>query len=258
MEVPRFRWSEPGRWRLSLAPASVGRGVLPLNRQHGFFPLHSWVAYKKKHQTTRSNIAGNQRTCYVKLLCNRSLVLVLRAERMGGDSNPRCLSAHTLSRRAQSTTLSPILSGLIVRGSKVDYEHDEELQSQSTEQFCEWQLNSDVKFAEIRILGADGIETHFVNDRFDLKCIAREQRHAPFRVIEAGRARDKLFHFAGELASNSGVPFHQFAALIIRQRIPIPLFAAAFAHVIKANDRPVGQRGINALLPVMFYPLVRR
>ena len=28
--------------------------------------------------------------------------------RMGGDSNPRCLSAHTLSRRAQSTTLSPI------------------------------------------------------------------------------------------------------------------------------------------------------
>jgi hypothetical protein len=29
---------------------------------------------------------------------------------MGGDSNPRCLSAHTLSRRAQSTTLSPIQS----------------------------------------------------------------------------------------------------------------------------------------------------
>ncbi len=27
---------------------------------------------------------------------------------MGGDSNPRCLSAHTLSRRAQSTALSPI------------------------------------------------------------------------------------------------------------------------------------------------------
>src|SRR5437867_6783926 len=27
---------------------------------------------------------------------------------MGRDSNPRCLSAHTLSRRAQSTTLSPI------------------------------------------------------------------------------------------------------------------------------------------------------
>ena len=32
--------------------------------------------------------------------------------RMGGDSNPRCLSAHTLSRRAQSTTLSPIQNDL--------------------------------------------------------------------------------------------------------------------------------------------------
>jgi hypothetical protein len=31
---------------------------------------------------------------------------------MGGDSNPRCLSAHTLSRRAQSTTLSPIQENL--------------------------------------------------------------------------------------------------------------------------------------------------
>src|SRR5881398_739489 len=37
-----------------------------------------------------------------------SWYLDLRGERMGGDSNPRCLSAHTLSRRAQSTTLSPI------------------------------------------------------------------------------------------------------------------------------------------------------
>src|SRR6266403_2542693 len=32
--------------------------------------------------------------------------------RMGRDSNPRCLSAHTLSRRAQSTTLSPIQNNL--------------------------------------------------------------------------------------------------------------------------------------------------
>ena len=34
--------------------------------------------------------------------------LIINMERMGRDSNPRCLSAHTLSRRAQSTTLSPI------------------------------------------------------------------------------------------------------------------------------------------------------
>src|SRR6476659_7464332 len=35
-----------------------------------------------------------------------------RFKRMGGDSNPRCLSAHTLSRRAQSTALSPIQNTL--------------------------------------------------------------------------------------------------------------------------------------------------
>jgi hypothetical protein len=57
--------------------------------------------YQKRLPATRLDFAGNQRTCYVKLLCNRSLVLVLLGNRMGGDSNPRCLSAHTLSRRAQ-------------------------------------------------------------------------------------------------------------------------------------------------------------
>ncbi|SRR6266436_3909964 len=49
-------------------------------------------------------------------LPNRSGMLVLRGERMGGDSNPRCLSAHTLSRRAQSTALSPILTNLSLPG----------------------------------------------------------------------------------------------------------------------------------------------
>src|SRR5438046_7349209 len=39
-----------------------------------------------------------------KLIC----LHVTSAWRMGGDSNPGCLSAHTLSRRAQSTALSPI------------------------------------------------------------------------------------------------------------------------------------------------------
>src|SRR4029453_4793525 len=88
MEVPRFRWSEPGRWRLSLAPASVGRWFLRLNRQHGFFPLHPWFAYKKRLQTTRPNIAGNQRTFYVKLLCNRSLVLHSTRGADGGGFEP--------------------------------------------------------------------------------------------------------------------------------------------------------------------------
>jgi hypothetical protein len=60
------------------------------------------------------------------------------------------------------------------------------LQLQAPEQFVERQLNTDVKFAEIRVLSADRIETHFVNDRLDLKRVTRKQRYAPFRVIEAG------------------------------------------------------------------------
>jgi hypothetical protein len=74
-------------------------------------------AYQEGPQTTRSNIAGNRRTCYAKLLCNDLFVLILRGKRMGGDSNPRCLSAHTLSRRAQSTALSPIQAPHILTGN---------------------------------------------------------------------------------------------------------------------------------------------
>ena len=60
------------------------------------------------------------------------------------------------------------------------------LQLQAPEQFVEWQLNTDVEFAEVGVLGADRIEAHFVNDRLDLERIARKQSHAPFCVIEAG------------------------------------------------------------------------
>src|ERR1043166_3614166 len=54
-----------------------------------------------------------------------------------------------------------------------------ESQLQAPEQFVERQLNADVKFAEVRILCAHRIEAHLVNDRLDLKCVAREKRHAP-------------------------------------------------------------------------------
>jgi hypothetical protein len=60
------------------------------------------------------------------------------------------------------------------------------LQLQPPEQFVQWQLNTDVEFAEVGVLGADRIEAHFVNDRLDLERIARKQSHAPFCVVEAG------------------------------------------------------------------------
>src|SRR5205809_1814169 len=43
------------------------------------------------------------------MLCNFLIWPGSPVARMGGDSNPWCLAAHTLSRRAQSTALSPIL-----------------------------------------------------------------------------------------------------------------------------------------------------
>src|SRR5262249_24067132 len=164
------------------------------------------------------------------MLCNRPLVLLLRAKRMGGDSNPRCLSAHTLSRRAQSTTLSPIQKDLPLplnlnpsgtgndrklvrlRGSgrgRLSKLH-------APEQFVERQLNADEKFAEVGVLGADWIEPHFVNDRFDLKRVARETGYAPFGIVETSRTSDQLFHFTGELAPDTGMSFHELATFIIR------------------------------------------
>jgi hypothetical protein len=45
---------------------------------------------------------------------------------------------------------------------------------QSLKQFVERQLDTDIKFTEVGVLGANWIKTHFVNDCFDLKCVARK------------------------------------------------------------------------------------
>src|SRR5947199_7075005 len=48
------------------------------------------------------------------------------------------------------------------------------LKLQSTEQFVERELQADVEFAEFAVIGADRIEAHLVNDRFNLKRVLRE------------------------------------------------------------------------------------
>ena len=63
------------------------------------------------------------------------------------------------------------------------------------------------------------------------------------------------FTLPGILASDGAVAEHELAALLEGERIPILLFAAALAHVVETNDRPVGQCRINALVPVFFHPL---
>jgi hypothetical protein len=144
---------------------------------------------------TRADTLEHGRLCYATMLCDWRFRLLLRGKRMGGDSNPWCLAAHTLSRRAQSTALSPIhlnhtpaLADAPNRNRSIehDYEQAQELQLQPPEQFIERQLDSDKEFSEVRIVGADPIKTHFVDDSFNLKGVARKKRNAPLRVIKAG------------------------------------------------------------------------
>ena len=51
---------------------------------------------------------------------------------------------------------------------------------------------------------------------------------------------------------------HQFAAFVVRQRVPVALFAASLAHVVETHNRPLRQSRINAFLPVMFHALAKR
>ena len=132
---------------------------------------------------------------------------------MGGDSNPWCLAAHTLSRRAQSTALSPILSThahtqVFAVKHEHDYKQEQELQLQPPEQFIERKLNADEEFSEVRVVGADFIEAHFVDDFLDLEGVARKKGDTPLGIIQAGRAGDKLLYFAGKFAANFGMAAH--------------------------------------------------
>src|SRR5438874_4860010 len=108
---------------------------------------------------------SNKALCYAKLLCSPAFLDVTRGERMGGDSNPWCLAAHTLSRRAQSTALSPILlnrnrarAPARARFERLDYDYGheqehEELKLQPPEQFVERELQADVELAEFAVVG---------------------------------------------------------------------------------------------------------
>ena len=96
-------WGFSGR---TVPPPADGASHPPFNRSG------SLLANGEDARRTTSNTIEIGSVVIVKLLCKRPFVLVLRERRMGGDSNPRCLSAHTLSRRAQSTTLSPIQNDL--------------------------------------------------------------------------------------------------------------------------------------------------
>ena len=86
---------------------------------------------------------------------------------------------------------------------------------QAAKQFVEGQLNANVKFAEVGIGRAHFIETHLIDDRFDLEGIVREKRHPPLGIVETGRTRNELFYFTGVLAADSRVPEYKRPVRIV-------------------------------------------
>ena len=104
------------RVRLALCPASFrckvkGKRFKIGNRGKGTF--QPWERAAPGASSGRVPKRRNSPDLWLLLLllCAAPVANPCKSEwRMGGDSNPRYLAVNTLSRRAQSTTLPPILS----------------------------------------------------------------------------------------------------------------------------------------------------
>lgn len=78
----------------------------------------------------------------------------------------------------------------------------------------------------------------------------RKERDAPFMGIEPGGAGDELADFACVLAAALGMAGHEFATFGELGRIPVGTDIAAFAHGVKAHDRPVWHVRVEAVVEV--------
>ena len=87
--------------------------------------------------------------------------------------------------------------------------------------------------SELRELRTDFVETHFVDDRLDVRRRVRKERHAPLAVVETGRARDELAHATCVGAADARVAGHEFFALLEIERIPILPAAGAGSAITR-------------------------
>ena len=128
----------------------------------------------------------------------------------------------------------------------------------SCKDFIERELEAGEKVAELSILGADGIEAHFVNDAFEVDGVMSKESDAPFPVIEASGARDELEDFAVPSAPDFGVTSHEFFALGEVEGVPILTWgAAAFVHGIEAHHWPRWEDWIEAIFGIFFHALAK-
>ncbi len=114
----------------------------------------------------------------------------------------------------------------------------------------EWQLEPDEELPELGVLCTHLVETHLIDDCFDVRGRPCKEGHEPLLVVEAGRAGDELENAARIGAADAGVAGHEFFAGIEIKRIPILAWRAAFGHRVKADDRPVGEVRLKAILQI--------
>ena len=121
------------------------------------------------------------------------------------------------------------------------------------EEVGDGELEGDVEVAEFGVDGGDFVEAHFVDDAFDLEEVVGEESDTPLVGIEAGGAGDELADFAGVFAAGAGVAAHEFAAFVEVERPPVGADVAVFVHGVEADDRPIREVGIEAVVVVLFH-----
>src|SRR5438067_13306724 len=108
---------------------------------------------------------------------------------MGGDSNPWCLAAHTLSRRAQSTALSPILLTPALAHTpahvQLPIRRGAGFTAAAGGTIHRAAIECRQKIHRIRVLRAYRIKTNFVDDFLNLESVARKKSDARFSDVDA-------------------------------------------------------------------------
>ena len=121
------------------------------------------------------------------------------------------------------------------------------------EEVGDGELEGDVEVAELGVDSGDFVEAHFVDDAFDLEEVVGEEGDAPFVGVEAGGAGDELADFASVFAAGAGVAAHEFAAFVKVERPPVGADVAVFVHGVEADDRPIREVGIEAVVVVLLH-----
>ena len=100
--------------------------------------------------------------------------------------------------------------------------------------------------AEKRVLGADLVEAHLVDQLFENHRIVGEQVHAPLPVVVPDGAGNDLLDLVAVTPADHAVLVHHPLALRERNHVPVLLLVALAIHGIEAEVLGVGYAGPQA------------